>query len=488
MKSLIATAAARLSRMRSTGGTEIATGKANVIQLLAATRTFLLCMALSACASLPDVRDLSTSLQPARTATVETQNGKQLSVSKAESLLAQRLRGSKRTDLTALAALEEAATGSPLIAGNKTTLLFDGPATINAMMSAIERATDHINFETYIFDEDELGIKFADLLIAKQRAGVQVNIIYDSIGTLGVSSGFFKRLQDAGINLTEFNPVNPLKRIGDWRINNRDHRKILIIDGKIGFAGGVNIAEDYSHGSLFRSRKTPKAALGWRDTHMQIEGPAVASLQWLFLGTWALQNKNPLPDLSYFPALPAVGDKVLSIVASAPGGEFEIYKAFTLALQEAKQSIHMTNAYFAPDAQILEKLLDAARRGVDVKIIFPSQSDAGVVYYAGRSFYTALLQAGVRIFELKGSVLHAKTNVVDGLWSTVGSSNFDIRSFMHNSEIIAIVLGDPFGRTMESAFQEDIRNSHEVTLDEWEQRSPGERIKEWSARRLAYYL
>jgi cardiolipin synthase len=465
----------------------IATSAAGARRFLAPAWTLFLCIALSACASLPDVRDLATSLHPAGTPTVETQNGK-LSAAKAGSLLAQRLRGAKKVDVAALAALEEAATGSPLIAGNKTTLLFDGPATITAMMAAIERATDHINFETYIFDEDELGIKFADLLIARQRAGVQVNIIYDSVGTLAVSSGFFKRLRDAGINLTEFNPVNPLKGDGDWRINNRDHRKILIVDGKIGFAGGVNIAEDYSHGSLFRSRRTPRAELGWRDTHMQIEGPAVASLQWLFLDTWAQQNRNPLPDLDYFPSLPPVGDKVLRIVASHPNGDFEIYKAFTLALQEAKQSIHMTNAYFAPDAQILEKLLDAARRGVDVKIIFPSQSDAGVVYYAGRSFYTDLLQAGVRIFELKGSVLHAKTTVVDGLWSTVGSSNFDIRSFMHNSEINVIVLGDPFGRTMESAFQEDIRNSREVRLQDWERRSPAERIKEWGARRLAYYL
>ena len=482
MKSMIAP-----SDAQAKAGAGILPGKRRAGRLFATAQAFLLCIALSACASLPDLRDLSTSLQPARTPTVATQNGR-LPAAKAESLLSQRLRGAKKTDLAALAALEEAATGSPLIAGNKTTLLFDGPATIQAMMGAIERATDHVNFETYIFDEDELGMKFADLLIAKQRAGVQVNIIYDSVGTLGVSSGFFQRLRDAGVNLTEFNPVNPLKRFGYWRINNRDHRKILIVDGKIGFAGGVNIAEDYSHSSLFRSRKSSSAELGWRDTHLQLEGPAVASLQWLFLDTWAKQNKNPLPDFDYFPALQPVGDKVVRIVASYPGGDFEIYKTFTLALQEAKQSIHMTNAYFAPDAQILEKLLDAARRGVDVRIIFPSQSDAGVVYYAGRSFYTELLQAGVRIFELKGSVLHAKTTVVDGVWSTVGSSNFDIRSFLHNSEINVIVLGDPFGRTMESAFQEDLRNSNEVKLDDWERRSPSERIKEWGARRLAYYL
>jgi cardiolipin synthase len=487
MNSMMAIPVALTARVCGKARAGLSSGRAGALRFLTAAQAVILCAALSACASLPDVRDLSASLNPARTPTVETQNGK-LSTSKAESLLAQRLRGARKTNLEALAALEEAATGSPLIAGNKTTLLFDGPATINAMMSAIERATDHINFETYIFDEDEVGLKFADLLIAKQRAGVQVNIIYDSIGTLGVSREFFQRFRDAGVNLTEFNPVNPLKRFGAWRINNRDHRKILVVDGKVGFAGGVNIAEDYSHSSLFRSRKGRSGELGWRDTHLQLEGPAVASLQWLFLGTWARQNTNPLPDMEYFPPLPAVGDKVVRIVASAPGGDFEIYKVFTLALQEAKLSIHMTNAYFAPDAQILERLLDAARRGVDVKIIFPAQSDAGIVYYAGRSFYTELLQAGVRIYELQGSVLHAKTTVVDGIWSTVGSSNFDIRSFLHNSEINVIVLGDPFGRTMESAFQEDIRNSREIKLEEWEQRPSSERIKEWGARRLVYYL
>jgi len=461
--------------------------RAGVLRLFLAIQMFTLCATMSACATLPDVRDLAGKLDAADTPTIATPRGA-LPAPKAESLLSQRVHNAKKTDLKELAALEEAATGSPLIAGNKVTLLFDGPATINAMMSAIAGAKDHINFETYIFDEDELGLKFANLLMEKQRSGVQVNIIYDGIGTLDVSAGFFKRLRDAGIKLTEFNPVNPLKRFGRWRINNRDHRKILVVDGKIGFTGGINIAEDYSHSSLFRSRKQSSAELGWRDTHLRIEGPAVATLQMLFLDTWARQSSDPLPDLTYFPHLSAVGDKVVRIVASRPGSDFEIYKAFTLALQEAKTSIHMTNAYFAPDAQILEKLLDAARRGVDVRIVFPSQSDVGAVYYAGRSFYTELLQSGVHVYELKGSVLHAKTTVIDSAWSTVGSSNFDIRSFLHNDEINVIVLDAAFGKNMESAFQEDLRNSDEIKLDKWEQRSMAERIKEWGARRLAYYL
>ncbi|MDB5842559.1 MAG: cls [Herminiimonas sp.] len=456
-------------------------------RLMSYFHAFVLCLLLPGCASLPDVRNLGISLDAASTPTVVNGRGN-LSENRADSLLAKRLRNSK-TDLKALAALEEAATGSPLIAGNKVTLLFDGPRTMNAMMAAISSAKNNINLETYIFDQDEIGIKFADLLIAKQQAGVQVNIIYDSVGTFGVPKEFFERMRAAGIRLTEFNPVNPLKRFGPWRINNRDHRKILVVDGMIGFAGGVNIAEDYSHSSLFRSRsRRPDSNLGWRDTHLQIEGPAVASLQLLFLEAWASQNEDEFPDRAYFPPLSEVGDKVLRVIASKPNGNFEIYKAYVLALQEAKKSVHLTVAYFAPDAQTLDALIQAAQRGVDVKLVLPSVSDAGIMFYAGRSFYTELLNAGVRIFELQASVLHAKTAVIDSAWSTVGSANMDIRSFLHNSEINIVVLGEAFAGSMESAFQEDLKNSVEMTKEKWAQRPLLDRIREAAARSLEYYL
>jgi cardiolipin synthase len=444
------------------------------------------CFALTSCASLPDVRNLAQSLQPNSSPTVTNDKGN-LSEKRAESLLSKRLRNSK-IDITTLAALEEAATGSPLIAGNKVTLLFDGPRTMDAMLAAISNAKDHINLETYIFDQDEMGIRFAELLMAKQREGVQVNIIYDSIGTLGTPSEFFDKMRAAGIRLTEFNPVNPLKRLGRWRLNNRDHRKILVVDGKIAFTGGINIANDYSRSSLFRSRRKGNSDLGWRDTHIQIEGPAVASLQWLFLDTWASQNKDELPDRQFFPPLPEVGDKVVRVIASKPNGDYEIYKAYVLAMQEAQKSIHLTAAYFTPDAQIMDALVQAARRGVDVKVLFPSISDAGLVFYAGRSFYTELLEAGVKIYRLKASVLHAKTAVIDGVWSTVGSANIDIRSFLHNSEINVVVLGEAFGASMESAFQEDLKNSDEVTKEAWEQRPLSDRIREWAARSMEYWL
>ncbi|MGI4846569.1 MAG: cardiolipin synthase, partial [Janthinobacterium lividum] len=374
-------------------------------------------------------------------------------------------------------------------AGNQVTLLFDGPATMKAMIAAISGAKNNINLETYIFDQDELGMQFAELLMAKQRAGVPVHILYDGVGTLSTPAEFFTRMREAGITLTEYNPVNPLKRLGNWKINNRDHRKILVVDGRIGFAGGVNISEDYSSSSLFRSHtKRPNAALGWRDTHLRIEGPAVASLQYLFLDTWASQNKNDIDDLDYFPTLSAAGDQVVRVVGSKPQGKFEIYKAYVLAIQQSQKSIHMTVAYFAPDRQMLDSLKDAAARGVDVKLIFPGISDAGIMLHAGQSFYTELLDAGIRVFELQGSVLHAKTAVIDHAWSTVGSANMDIRSFMHNNESNVIVVGDVFGQAMESAFQDDLKNSIEMTREKWQQRPVSKNILEWAARSLEYYL
>ena len=450
----------------------------------------MLALSLSACASLPDVRYLKTSLTPQETATVRTAQG-ELPPQRSESLLARRLR-SANVDLPELAALEEAATGSPLIAGNKLTLLSDGPQTMKAMIAAIKGAKDNINLETYIFGQDAMGDEFADLLIQKRQEGVQVNVIYDSVGSLGTHPDFFKRLRDAGIAVVEFHPVNPLKRFGSsWRLNNRDHRKILIVDGKIAFTGGINITDDYSSGSLFRSKSKNKSHLGWRDTHVQVEGPAVASFQWLFLQTWVSQRtgeENDLGSRKYFPHLKPMGDKIVRVIASEPGGDYAVYKAYVLAMQEAKTSIHITNSYFVPDQQLIDALTDAARRGVDVKLIFPAVSDTSLVMHAGRSFYTELLAAGVRIFELQASVLHAKTAVIDGYWSTVGSTNLDMRSFLHNSEVNLIALDQGFGSVMESAFTEDLKNSVEITPEQWSERPLSDRMNEWFARQFEYWL
>ncbi len=446
------------------------------------------CLTLSACASLPDITYLEANVTAPSVPTVVGKQGN-LSAKKSKTLLARRLQHVGH-DRMSLAALEEAITGQPLIAGNQVHLLFDGPQTMEAMMAAIRNAKDHINLETYIFDQDELGLKFANLLIEKQQAGVPVHIIYDSIGTIGTPAAFFETMRAAGIRMVEFNPVNPLKKmgLGVGRLNNRDHRKILVVDGRTGFTGGVNIAGDYANSSLFRSRGEANAELGWRDTHLRIEGPAVASLQWLFLDAWVRQGGEMPAGPDYFPSLPQAGNKLVRVLATEPGEDYAVYKAYILAMQQARASIHVTVAYFAPDAQLIDALTAAAQRGIDVQMIFPSVSDAGAVFHAGRSFYDVLLQSGVRIFEFQDSVLHAKTAVIDGVWSTVGSANLDMRSFLHNTEVNVIVIDREFGDRMEDAFIEDLRHSREIRLDEWEKRPVGDRFREWLARNFAYWL
>lgn len=440
----------------------------------------------TACASLPEVRPQTVSPSVPANPTVTNAQGA-LSQKASRSLLASRWHNS-HTNVAALASIEEEATGSPLIAGNKVTLLYDGPQTMKAMMAAISAAKDNINLETYIFDQDELGLRFADLLIARQRAGVQVNIIYDSVGTLGTPQAFFDRMRDAGIHLLAFNPVNPLKLAVPWELNNRDHRKILIVDGMIAFTGGVNISAYYARSSPFRSKAKRNAHYGWRDTHIQIEGPAVAALQWIFLNNWMSQNATELPDKNYFPPLKNVGNKVVRVLASEPDSDPDVYRAYILAIQEAKKTIHITNAYFVPDTQTMQVLCAAAQRGVDVKIILPGITDSGLVLQAEQSYYSQLLECGIKIYQLQIAVLHAKTAVIDHVWSTVGSTNIDTRSFMHNKEINVIVFGDEFAGWMENAFSDDLRNTIQITKEQWEQRSLYDRFKEWVARRLEYWL
>jgi cardiolipin synthase len=449
-----------------------------------------LCWILAACAALPDVKNLSSTLEPAAVPSVTTGKGGTLPANSARALLAKRWAKSG-ADLQTLAALEEAATGVPLIKGNQVTLLFDGPQTMAEMLKAINAAKNNINLETYIFDQDELGLKFADALIEKQRAGVTVNVIYDSVGTLGVPQAFFERMRAAGIRLVAFNPVNPTKLRGDaWKINNRDHRKILIVDGKTAFTGGINISDTYAKSSLFRSKSKPteNSQVGWRDTHVKVQGPAVAAFQWIFIKAWTQQDAADLPEADYFPVLPEVGERLVRVIASEPGGGFEIYKAYILAIQEARRSIHITSAYFVPDQQTVAALCGAAGRGVDVKVVLPGVSDSGLVFHAGHSLYDQLLGCGVRIYHLQLAVLHAKTAVIDGAWSTVGSTNIDMRSFMHNSELNVVVLGDSFGREMENAFLEDLRDSVEITKESWAARPLADRMKEWAARFMNYWL
>ncbi len=386
-------------------------------------------------------------------------------------------------------ALVESISGAPLVAGNKVTLLIDGPATYAAMFNAIQSAKDHINLETFIFEDDEVGRKFADLLLQKRSEGVQVNLIYDSLGCLNTPGAFFERLRKGGVQTLEHNPINPAKARAKWLITHRDHRKILIVDGTTAFTGGVNISRVYSSSSVSAGEHEKKIEAAWRDTHVQIEGPAVAEFQKLFLDAWARQKGPELLQRDYFPTLKRQGSDFLEVVGSTPGQENRItYMMYVSAFTYAQNFIHLTNPYFVPDKQTLEALTDAAKRGVDVKIILPGISDEGTAFYAGRSHYKHLLKSRVRLYEHRDAMLHAKTAVIDGVWSTVGSTNMDLWSFLRNDEVNAVILGRDFAAEMEPMFVKDIEDSHQIHLEQWKKRPFSERAKEWLARLLQYWL
>jgi cardiolipin synthase len=384
---------------------------------------------------------------------------------------------------------------SPLVLGNKLTLLQNGPATYQAMIAAIRAARDHINLETYIFDDDEIGGQFADLLLERQAAGIQVNLIYDSVGGLMTPAAFYERLRAGGIQVLEFNPVNPAAgNKSEWLLNNRDHRKLLVIDGRIAFTGGINFTDVYSSSPLGRRGrerpgKPPDASAGWRDTHIQIEGPVVAEFQKLFMDTWARQKGEPLVAKNYFPAITAQGNEIVRAIGSTPDDpDSLIYLTLMSAISHAERKVHLTIAYFAPDPQLRKALIDAAGRGVDVKLVLPGFSDSGPIFHLGRSHYTELLRGGVRIYERSGGIMHAKTACIDGVWSTIGSTNLDWRSFLHNDEINAVILGRGFAAQMETMFAQDLAESEAITLVQWQRRSPLLRLKEQMARIAAYWL
>jgi cardiolipin synthase len=450
---------------------------------------------LAGCTTLPNVDYLRTGpLVPRSTPTVVSANG-ELTESRTRALLDAMAAKVGPTDiLKKHVAAEEAISAAPLVAGNKVTLLDDGPATMRAMTDAIRAARRHVNLQTYIFEDDEVGRALADLLIRKAGEGVQVTLIYDSIGNIGTPPEFFDRMRAAGVRALEYNPVNPLKAQRNWDINQRDHRKLLIVDGRIAFTGGVNISRVYGRSSFLQGKRTalpPKDAndAAWRDTHMEIEGPVVAEFQKLFLDTWQRQTGSALPDAQFFPPLKPEGKALVRAIGSTPENEdYTIYKTYISALAHAASYAHITTAYFVPDRQIVDALKEAAQRGVDVKIIFPSFVDHTMILYASRSYYDELLAAGIRVYERNVAMLHAKTAVIDGVWSTIGSTNLDMRSFLHNDEINAVILDVDFAGRMENLFERDLKESTEITKAEWSRRGVGHRMREWAVRFLDYWL
>lgn len=442
------------------------------------------------CATLPNVSEVieeAPATQNPRQ--IVAAKGRVLSPQKSKAIMARLKQSVDPTDiLERHIAVVESVTESPLTKGNKVTLLADGQAAYAAMFKAIQKATDHVNLETFIIEDDETGRKFADLLLQKQAAGVQVNVIYDSVGSMNTPVAFFQRLSEGGVQVVGFNSLNPLKAEGKWGLIHRDHRKILIVDGTVAIIGGINISEVYS--SLpFKRKQNEKTPIHWRDTDLQIEGPAVAEIQKLFLDTWQGQKGVELSGGNHFPPLKAEGNALVRVIGSTPGETNRIpFIVYVSAITFAEHSIHMTNSYFIPDEQIIQSLTDAAARGVDVKIILPGITDSRLALYAQRYHYAGLLQAGVKLYEHNTSLLHAKTAVIDKVWSTVGSTNMDFLSLLNNDEVNAVILSQEFAGEMEKMFANDLADSKQIHWEEWKKRPLLPRFREWFVNLFGRWL
>ena len=441
----------------------------------------------SGCATLPDVSKVIDE-------TPTTQEPRQIvsskglvSPEKSKAIMERLKRSVDPTDmLERHNAVVESVTESPLTKGNKVTLLADGQAAYAAMFKAILNARDHINLETFIIEDDEVGRKFSDQLLRKQAEGVQVNLIYDSLGSYSTPTTFFQRLRNGGIQIVEFNPLNPLNAHGHWILTHPDHRKLLVIDGRIAIAGGINISSVYSS-KLSGRREVKGAPLPWRDTDVQIEGPAVAEFQKLFLDTWQKQKGPKLADRTYFPELRGEGNALVRVVGSAPGQNNRItFIVYVSAITFAEHSVHLTNAYFIPDDQILDAFTDAAKRGVDVKIILPSTSDSSMALHAARYNYSELLKAGVKLYERRNALLHAKTAMIDGVWSTVGSTNLDYWSLLSDDELNSVILSHEFAVEMEKMFARDLAQSDQIQWEVWKKRPLFQKIEEWFAHLFSH--
>jgi cardiolipin synthase len=454
---------------------------------LAATLGALLLVILEGCSSIPTmVPDMA--FMPTRSVLIEGTHGP-LTTKQSKEILSRMEKSGEETNIfDKHLALEEDIVDSPLVAGNRVELLVDGPMTYEAMFSAIGEAKDHINMETYIIENDEIGQRFVNLLIRKQLSGVQVNLIYDSFGSINTPKEFFKPLQKSGASVLEFNPINPLVTSKHWQLFRRDHRKLLIVDGQIAFVGGVNISSVYSSGS-FNRFIAAKRDEPWRDTHLRLVGPVVSEFQSLFMATWRNQNGGELASKNYFPDLVNMGNELVRAIGSSPEEPYsQIYVTLLSAINSAETQVFLTNAYFVPDSKLLAALKEAVQRGVDVRLLLPEKTDSLLVFYASRSYYEELLSVGVKIYERQDAILHAKTAVIDGVWSTIGSTNLDWRSFTNNQEINAVILGQDFGTKMRIMFEKDMESSIDITLEMWRSRSIGARIKEKAARLWAHLL
>jgi cardiolipin synthase len=392
--------------------------------------------------------------------------------------------------------LQNALSANPLVFGNQVTLLPSGSEAFRAIFKAIAGARDSINLEYFILaDVVSDGVTLSSVLLDRLRAGVKVNMIYDSFGSKDTPAVFFEALRQAGAKVVQFNPVDPLAtwpfslRVG-WSPNDRDHRKIAIVDGRIGFAGGVNLDKAY---------ETPPSAgipadgdtrhAFWCDEAIRIEGPVVANLQKLFFVTWRAQKAPAADPANYFPALKRQGVQTMRIIGSSPSSDKPLYYASLLtAMRSARRRVGRCSGYFVPPHQDREDLAKIARSGVDVRIIVPAFSDVESAVYASRAAYGDLLEAGVHIYEVTDAVVHAKLAVVDDTWTMIGSSNLDRRSVVFNNEVDAVIVGRETANQVEALMRRYITAASEIDLAAWKARSLNERLEEIQARIWEYWM
>jgi cardiolipin synthase A/B len=362
-----------------------------------------------------------------------------------------------------------ALTGSPMSEGNRVDILRNGVKIFPSMLAAIRGAKKTINLEFYIYWDGEIGRQFAEALAERSRAGVTVNIVLDAVGSAAMSRDLIRFLEKNGINVEWYHPLR-------WytlsRLNHRTHRKLLIVDGEIGFSGGVGIADEWL-GDADRHDH-------WRETVARVEGPVVTQMQFAFMDNWIKSRGELLTGLDYFPKIEPRGTCMAQVLKSSPSeGSSTVKLLYIISIVSATKTIYLNNAYFLPDRDVTRALEGAIRRGVDVRVIVPGEfTDVPIVRRASRFYYGRLLKRGVRIFEYQPTMMHAKTMVVDGVWTTVGSSNFDDRSFRLNDEVNVNIFDRTIAAQMEQMFFEDLSRSEEVTRRRWNARSMTDRVKE----------
>ena len=372
--------------------------------------------------------------------------------------------------------------GPALVGGNETTTLVNGDEIFPAMLDAIRSAQRTINFETFVYWSGQVGSDFTDALCERAAHGVKVHVIIDSIGGGRLDQKSIKRMTAAGIEWVKYHPLRLYELGWTEKFNNRTHRKLLVVDGQVGFTGAVGIADEW-----LGDAQSPKH---WRDNHYLVRGPVVAQLQAAFIDNWMQATGRVLHGDDYFPPLEVAGEQWAQVFRSGPnGGSDSMQLMFLLSLAAARENIRLASAYFVPDRLTIEALIDARRRGVRVQIVVPGPHiDIKVVRRASRARWGDLLRAGVEIYEYQPTMYHCKQLVIDDLWVSIGSANVDNLSFRLNDEANLNVLDARFAQEQARVFDEDVAASKRITYRQWSRRPAGEKVYEGFATLFGWMM